>query len=65
MIGDPAFHQAISQWNQATHGRLGAAAFVGDSQLIGVTSWQMKFAEYIWKRAVESWKQQSNPEASP
>lgn len=54
MITDAAFHQAISKWNQALHSTLGAAAFVGDSQLIGVASWQMRFAEYIWAAAVKT-----------
>lgn len=53
-INDPAFHRAIEKWNQALHSVLGSAAFIGDSQLIGMTSWQMRFAEYIWKAAIKS-----------
>ena len=51
---DEKFIRAVSEWNQAIHAEQGASAFVGDSQLIGMTSWQLRFAEYIWKRALGS-----------
>jgi hypothetical protein len=56
VVDSPAFHQAISEWNRALHDELGAFAFTGDSQLIGMGSWQMRFAEYVWEKALESRK---------